>query len=146
MAAKIKGWLYGAAGLFVLLLLIAVVVQHFSIKDLEKDIVEKDATIKTQKEVIDKKTASDKVTESTNVELINNGIGRQTEQNQVIEDTKLEIDQIEKDFQMSEKDTSQEEARQKAISAARMKGLWRTYCNSTPDPVACMASETGDSK
>lgn len=152
MLAKVKPYLYGALGLLVLLLSLGIWYLNSEVTSLQSDIVIKDGQIEDLSKTAKVITGSGKITETTNVELHNGVEKRIKEQSVIQEEVQSEVTKINEDFRLREPeaDTSAKEAleqeRAKAVSKARISGLWKQYCSTQTDPAQCFASASGENK
>ena len=152
MLSKIKPYIYGGFGLFVLLLIIAVFILNSEVKDLQSDVIKKDAQIADLDKNAKVTEASGKITETTNVELHKGVEKRIQEQSVIREEVNSEVDRINEDFRSQEPatDESQQQAREQeraqAVSKARVSGLWKQYCSAQPNPSQCLADALGENK
>jgi hypothetical protein len=113
-------------------------------KDLTKDNAKKDVVVEIQKDGIEKDAKSDKVTEAvtTDVQVKKDTLDVKGEK--VAKDTGAKVEAINKEAARAAaaaKDAAEKTAiettRINSVSAARIDGLWDTYCLAVPTDANC---------
>jgi Na+-transporting NADH:ubiquinone oxidoreductase subunit NqrC len=114
---------------------------------LNKEIVEKDKTIKDLKHVVDTDKKVEGITEDTNVKIANDTTDANAKHAAIDDKTDKAIAEIERKFKIkAEKDkalaaqvAADATARDTAISVALISSVWEQYCSGVSGKSACSA-------